>query len=150
MDIALTTIPAPITKVCSDAIETTFDKVRPGDWVFAAETGRRVKVSGVELSGDDPRLPLWVRLDDGTERTLFPQTYGEPGRIAIVPEHGWTLGGAGYRRLESPDEHPRGEFTETCRCGRVFGSGPDGAEVDAEEALNRHADEANGREFYAG
>jgi hypothetical protein len=133
----------PITKAHPDALEVPFEDVRAGDWIFDVK-GERHKVERARVLKSGA---LSVLLE-GAPTTKRVSRVLHDGRIAIVPEHGWTYEGHGYRKLESPDEFPRGEFYETCRCGATFGSGPDGNEATADELLRKHADEANGRAYY--
>ena len=132
-----------IVRVHPDALRVPFNQVRAGDWVFDAFGGRhklvraRVLKSGkLSIKRDDYPCTEHVSTEDGT--------------ITIVPEHGWTYEGNGYRNVYENGVRVGGEFYETCRCGATFGSGPAGDESSADYLLRKHADEANGRTFYDG
>jgi hypothetical protein len=137
-----------LTSVHRDAIRVPFDKVRAGDWVFDA-WGERHKVTRarVLVNGD-----LSIKREDRprVEHIAFDEHSAHPGQIVIVPEHGWTQDGHGYRSVYEDGKRVGGEFYETCRCGQTFGSGPAGDESAADYLLRKHADEANGRSFYNG
>lgn len=141
-----------ITSVHNDALRVKFSDVRKGDWVFDAwgerhklVSARVIKHGVLSIKRDDYPVREYIYPDQGTR--------GE-GTMVIVPEHGWTQDGDGYRKIGESNgvtyTYDVGEFTERCRCGEVFGSGADGDRAAAEEALAVHADQANGREFYRG
>ena len=133
---------APLERVNADALRVRVELLRKGDTVFDAHGGRH-KVASVRTLKDG--VISFKREDLSYREYLYPG-----GDIVIVPEHGWTFDGAGYRNLGAVDAHPRGEFYETCRCGETFGSGADGDESVADQRLREHADEANGRVIYCG
>lgn len=141
-----------ITSVHIDALRVSFDQVRAGDWVFDAWGGRH-KLASVRILKDGT---LSIKRDDYPHREHFGTDEGVPGHpasIVIVPEHGWDkFGKSGYRKTGEVSDNgfEYGEFYETCRCGETFGSGADGDMSTAIELMNKHADEANGREFYCG
>lgn len=132
---------ADIKDVFADAVRVPFADVRAGDWVFDTFGGRhKLKAARVLKSG-----ALSIKREDlpYTEHHR-PDASDYPGQFTIVPQHGWDRDAVGgYRKCEGGSE-----FTETCRCGLVFGSGPDGDSYVAELALATHANEANGREIY--
>jgi hypothetical protein len=140
-----------ITIVHLDAVRVDFDQLRPGDWVFDAFGGRHkvakarvLKRGALSLKREDYPFTEHIELDEHSDHS---------GQIVIVPAHGWTQDGAGYRKTGEVwpgpgQDYELGEFTETCRCGEVFGSGAGGDKSEAGLALAIHADEANGRSIY--
>jgi hypothetical protein len=135
-----------ITSVHADAVRVKFSDVRKGDWVFDAWGERHKLVSARVIKHG----VLSIKRDDYPSREyIYPDqgTRGE-GTMVIVPEHGWTQDGHGYRSVYENGKRVGGEFYETCRCGQTFGSGPAGDESSADYLLRKHADEANGRVIY--
>lgn len=143
---ARSAVHADITDVFADAVRVPFADVRAGDWVFDAYGNRYQLINARVLK--DGTLSI-KRADRNFTEHHSPDASDYPSRFTIVPAHGWTKDGAGYRSI-NPDNpgRPPGEFTETCRCGEVFGSGADGEATTAADRLNEHANEANGREIY--
>lgn len=140
-----------ITSVHNDAMRVRFSDVRKGDWVFDA-WGERHKVAQARVIKHGV---LSLKREDYPREYIYPEngSANREGTIVIVPEHGWTQSGHGYRDVPGQPEGPGfkfGEFYETCRCGLVIGSGADGDASTASMLLEEHADEANGREFYRG
>lgn len=135
-----------ITRVHNDALRVGFKDVRAGDWVFDA-SGDRHKLARVKILKNGV---LSIKREDYP----FVEHIETPDcTITIVPAHGWTQRGNGYREVPGQPEGPGfkfGEFYETCRCGLVIGSGSGGDAGTASMLLEEHADEANGREFYCG
>lgn len=145
MSISLTTCRAKITDVHRDALVVEANQVRAGDWVFEGD-GDRVKVTGVDQSPQAGWLMIHVEGDPNNAFGIY-----KDDEITIVPAHGWTQNGNGYRNVPGQskgDGFKFGEFTETCRCGLVIGSGSDGDPSTASMFLDDHANEANGREIY--
>lgn len=133
-----------ITRVHNDAIRVIYGDVRPGDWVFDA-TGERHKLARVRLLKNG-KLSI-KREDYPFTEHIETSDY----TITIVPAHGWTQRGNGYREVPGQPEGPGfkfGEFYETCRCGLVIGSGADGDSGTASMLLAEHANTANERELY--
>lgn len=139
--IASTECMAPITRSHPDAIELTAGDLRAEDWVFDTDGVRRKVFLVIDYGSDR------IQFSTYDTRGLHAMRKADP--LTFVPAHGWNKDVTqNYRQLSSPDGYPRGEFVETCRCGEVFTSGSDGDKTVAEDKLNQHANEANGREIY--